>query len=119
MDLPKFIDHRFQELRLETEGKMEFNAVKDSELKAVHALLNYYRTFLKFLFIPKILCHFFLVKLKLVKEPKPVLMILLKQQKDAEEAAKSIMEESNHLSPLRATEGSPDESGPAFPPASA
>lgn len=97
MNFTKFIDCRFQELRLETEGKDEFDAVKDSELKAVHQLLTYYRSCLKWLFMPKVMMDFISVKLGIKSPPQPVLVNMIKEQKEREAEALRLKKEAEQI----------------------
>lgn len=85
MNLIKFIENRYQELNLENEGhKDAFNVRIDSEMKAAHQILSSYRWIMKWVMMPKVMIDFMLVKFKLQKEPEPVMLNRMKQQKEEE-----------------------------------
>jgi len=85
MNLVKFCENRYQELTLKTQTAPEYDCSVDSEIKAVHQVLNIYRVVLKWLFVPKTLCNFIQVKLGLKEEPIPVLLNKLKAEKAKKE----------------------------------
>lgn len=87
MNFVIFIENRFQEVTkdLQING---FVARKEAETKSLHWVLTTYRSFLKFIQIPKVLGHYALVCLHLAREPQPVLIEDAKAQKDQEQAKK-------------------------------
>lgn len=88
MNFVQFIDNRFQELTLKTQTKTEsFDAMTDSEIKALHQILSCYRTVLKYLLWPKCLSEYLLVCLKLRKKPEPVLSNKMKAEQQALKAS--------------------------------
>lgn len=94
MNLVQFIENRFQELTVELQVK--YVASKDAELKALHAVMNAYRTVLKWLKIPQVLFDFMLVRLEFAPEPKaPLLEKLKREQKQREEEGKRNAEASS------------------------
>lgn len=93
MNLVRFIENRYQELTLENneQHKDAFNIRIDSEIKAAHEILTAYRWAMKWVLIPKIFLDFTLMKLKLKKEPEPVILNKMK----AERESKKNMNEDN------------------------
>lgn len=82
MNLVRFCENRFQEIQMETNESKEYDAKGEAEIKAIQAILNFYRTSLKWLLVPKCLYDFIQVKLGWSLEPQPVLMNKLKEQKE-------------------------------------
>ena len=81
MDLTTFIDHRYQELALQTQiNKEAYSISKDAEMKALQQLLSFHRACFKWISYPKILFHFFMVKCGWETEPTPALTNKLKAQ---------------------------------------
>ena len=93
MDLTRFIENRFQELRLQ-ESKIEANNPEqfpvfiNSNIKAHHWVLTQYRKFLQCMFVPNVLFSFWMMKLGLRKEPTAILLKMAREQKAAEEEKK-------------------------------
>lgn len=84
MNFVTFIENRYQELTLKNQVN-PYSAVVDSEVKAIHALLNGYRRVLKWLLIPKSLGQYFCVCLGFIKPPEPVMINKAKADRDAAE----------------------------------
>lgn len=87
MNLVKFIDNRFQELRMveqEQDARKEYSLIRDSEVLALKAVLQTWRVIFKYLMIPKILLHYFGCSLGFIKKPEPVLLQKMEAQRDAE-----------------------------------
>lgn len=92
MKFVRFLENHFQELRLK-EGMVAFDSYDvglDAEIKATHGILSSFRTACKWVMLPKILFYYLLVQLRLKKEPRPVLMEKMKEQKEAEKLAKEV-----------------------------
>lgn len=85
MNFIRFLENRFQELRLESDKVLAFDLKVDSEIKAVHEVLEKTRIIAKTLFIPKVLFEYFLVQIGKKPEPKPVITDMIKAQQDAEQ----------------------------------
>jgi hypothetical protein len=91
MNFPKYIDNRFQEVSVlqqttQIQDPDAFPVIEDAEIKALSMVLNSYRTFLKWLLIPKIILGFLLMKLHLTSKPgSPLLDKLKKDQQAARE----------------------------------
>lgn len=95
MNLVKFIDNRFQELRIEEQKedtKKEYSIHRDSETLALQSILKFWRTLLKWAYIPVVWIHYASVLMKFSPEPQPVLVELLKknQEKDLKAKAKKV-----------------------------
>jgi hypothetical protein len=94
MNLTRFIENRFQELRLQ-ESKIEANDPEqfpvfiNSNIKAHHWVLSKYRQFLICAFVPVVFVTFWFMKLGLYRKPLPVLLNMARKQKEAEAAAKA------------------------------
>ena len=93
MNLVRFCDNRFQELKMKGDAALEYDAVCDSQIKAVHAILNWYRVWMKWLFIPKMFWEFALVKMHLREEPVPVLMNKIKADQQAKKVTDTMIAE--------------------------
>lgn len=91
MRLVKFIDNRFQELRLleqADETKAEYSIYRDSETLALQSVLKMLRTTTKWLLIPKVLIHYICVLLGISRAPEPVLINKVKEDIKKEQATK-------------------------------
>lgn len=89
MNLTRFIENRFQELRLqesqiEIKDPEQFPVVINSNIKAHHWVLSKYRHLLTCLLVPNVLFSFLMMKMGLRKKPTPVLLDLARKQKAAE-----------------------------------
>jgi hypothetical protein len=102
MNLVQFIENRYQELTEQMQKKDAFDVLKDSEIKAAHHILTNYRKLMGIGLIPKVLYHFFEVKMKWRAEPVPVLLNKIKEDKLAkEEEAKKLKElKENNVSSI-------------------
>jgi hypothetical protein len=95
MNFVRFIENRFQEVRL-SQDKLEkekaYSVTCAAESLALTTVLNGYRTLMKWVMIPKVFGHFACVLLGLAKEPEPVILRLVEQQqrKDLEKKAKKV-----------------------------
>lgn len=110
MNITRFLENRFQELKWEEGNTDAFNVRIDSEMKATHQVLTLYRKLVMWFMIPKVLWDFCLVKLGFKEEPQPILLNKLKEQKQAEEVAKKMMQEAN-VTPLQPKGESPVPAG--------
>lgn len=97
MNFPKYIDNRFQEVTLlqqtrQIQDPNAFPVAEDAEIKALHAVLTGYRTFLKWCLIPKVFYGFALMKLHLRKPPGSPLLDKMRddQQKVREKQAQKV-----------------------------
>jgi hypothetical protein len=98
MDFAKYIDNRFQEVKVLEEamtGKNPeaFPIAYDAEQKALHAVLTWYRGLLKWCLVPKVFFGYALVCLGLREKPTAPLierMKALKAKQDAEKAAGNV-----------------------------
>jgi hypothetical protein len=87
LKLVKFIENRYQELKLEEQtNKDSFSVRIDSEMKAAHEILSFYRWIAKWALIPKVICHWIAVNMKMKLEPIPVITNKLKEQQEAAKA---------------------------------
>lgn len=84
MKFVEFLENRFQEVQFENESKNAFNLLLDSEVKAIHEILTRTRELAKLALIPKVLLDYVLVSLGKRKEPEPVLLNRLKEQREKE-----------------------------------
>lgn len=90
MNFDNFVDNRYQELVMQTEGK-EFQPLIDHETKALHGLLGYYRSAMRALMMPKCLYDYAMVSLGKRPEPKPVMVErALKQRQEQQEKASAL-----------------------------
>lgn len=105
MKLEKFIDCRFQELSLEgvtlakDKKRAAYSLARDAETGALNFVLSFYRSFVKWILVPKVLFGFILVALHLKSEPQPVVTQMIEKdeafkaaekQKDLDQKAKKI-----------------------------
>jgi hypothetical protein len=82
----KFLENRYQELRLESDtDKDAFNLRIEAEIKAVHEVLTLFRNTAIQCMKPKVLWDYCLVQLKKKREPEPVLLNMIRKQKEEEE----------------------------------
>lgn len=88
MNFVRFIENRYQELTLQQQSADAFNVRIDSEIKASHDMLTFYRWVVKWAMMPVILCHWIAVALGYKPEPQPVLINKAKAEKTAEVAKK-------------------------------
>lgn len=90
MNFVRFLENQYQELRwlqsCEEINDKPFRASLDAEIKASHEILDGYRRLLKWLLIPKVLCHYLMVQLHLAKQPTPILVNKMREQKQRETA---------------------------------
>lgn len=84
MTLVQFIENRYQELKLETDLETKFNITSDSEMKAAHYILDRYRHAMTYVMVPKVIYDFVMVRLGKKKEPEPVILNMIKAQKEKE-----------------------------------
>ena len=85
MNLPLFVDNRYQELQQQSKGEETYNLLLDAQMKGLHTILNTYRGVLKWAVIPKLLFEWWEVRQGLRPSPEPVLVIQMKKaQKEAE-----------------------------------
>ena len=88
--------NRHQEAKLreaESEMKEKIDVIADAEMKALSMARKWQTSFLKWLMIPVILFGYILVCLKLKREPRPVLLDKIKEQRSAEAEAKRVVEQ--------------------------
>ena len=85
MHIVKFCEYRYQELALKSQSEKEYDCATDAETKAVHFVLNSYRTALKWLMVPKSLLDYALVQLGEKPEPRPAFLDKLAAQKKEED----------------------------------
>lgn len=83
MQFIKFADNRFQEITVEM-GEGSYSPWKDGEGNAIQFLVGLHRFFFKVIFIPKVIFHFFLVKLNILPIPIPKIDILKAQHENAD-----------------------------------
>lgn len=83
MNFVTFIENRYQELTLKNQSN-PYSAKTDSEIKALHSILNIYRTLLKWFLMPKCLLEYFCVCLGFCNEPEPVLINKVKADQEKE-----------------------------------
>ena len=91
MQLAKFIDNRFQEIRIaefEAEKARAFSFTREAEMVALHDLRLIIKTLLKWLLIPRLLFIYFGVCIGIFRAPEPVLVALLEKQKAEDEKKK-------------------------------
>lgn len=91
MKLVKFIDNRFQELRLaeqEADKRREFSLLRESETHALHTLRHIVGTIMKWVMVPVVLTRYTLVLMHVVERPEPVLINMLEEMKRKEEQTK-------------------------------
>lgn len=91
MKLVVFIDNKFQELRLaeqEGEKRREFSLAREAEQHALHAMRKGISTLLKWAFIPVLFVRYGLVLAGVVQAPEPVLVNLMTELKEKEDAKK-------------------------------
>ncbi len=103
MNFVKFVENRYQELAFESEIEKkgeEFSVLVDSEKKALHWALTFYRESVKWIMIPKVLFHFFAVKLGFESEPEPKMINKLKKDKEDALKAKKEAEEAANVSSI-------------------
>lgn len=100
MNLTRYIENRFQELRYEESLNQEYSLTRSAHTIALQSVLQILRTILQWVYVPKVLVDFALVKAKLVKEPAPVLLNQMKESKIREDAIKNAVNVVN----LKATE---------------
>lgn len=67
MTLFTYLDHKYRSLSLELQK--DFTIPKDAELKAAYSLIQYQRSFFKFLSIPILLTKYLLINLHLLRSP--------------------------------------------------
>lgn len=67
MKLFDYLDTKFQVMSVELQSN--FTILKDSEMKAMYKILEWYRSALKYLLIPKVLVEWLLVCIGLRKAP--------------------------------------------------
>lgn len=94
MNLVKFIDNRFQELRLKEQEETKKNAysvTRDSEVMALQAVLKAFRTLTKWVMIPKVLGHYIIAKLGLVPLPRAVLLEKLEEEQKRKKESESVL----------------------------
>jgi len=82
----KFIENSYQTLAWDV--KLEFDIKKDSKVKSLHQMMQMYRSFLKWAYIPKFFLDYWLVCLKLKKEPEPLIENKVRENKLQEEKIK-------------------------------
>ncbi len=87
MNLVRYIENRHQELTLEAKKADAFNIRVDSEMKASHDVLTFYRWVSKWFLVPKVFYGWLLVNLKLRPEPVPVILNLMKEEQAKKAAA--------------------------------
>lgn len=95
MNLTKFIDNRFQELRVQEQKediRKEYCLPRDAEVLALKWVLESYRGLLKWLMVPKVFAQFVWMKTGIGREPRPVLIEQLEadRKKDLEKKAKKL-----------------------------
>lgn len=95
MNLVKFIDNRFQELRLQEEQenlRKEYCLPRDAEVLALQWMLATYRVLFKWIMVPKVFAAFFWMKTGMGREPQPVILDKIKadQKKDFDQKAKKL-----------------------------
>jgi hypothetical protein len=93
----KFIENRFQELRMkehEEEKRNEYSIARDSEVLALQGLLKFFRVTLKWLMLPKVVLDYMLVVGGLKKRPRPVMIEKMKADIEAQAIAKKMAEEA-------------------------
>jgi len=98
MNFAKYIDNRFQEVKVLEQAEQikdieAFPIKYDAEIKALHMVLQSYRSALKWFYVPKVFIGFALVKCKLIKAPSSPLLDKIKadlEVKKTEEAKKVI-----------------------------
>jgi hypothetical protein len=91
MNLVKFIDNRFQELRVKEEEetkKQAYSITRDSEVLALQSILKWFRAGMQFAMISKVLGHYVAVLCGWAEKPRPVLLDKLKAQIEKEKAEK-------------------------------
>jgi hypothetical protein len=86
VNIVKFCENRYQELTFKSQSEKEYDCNNDAETKAVHYILNTYRTALKWLYVPKCLLDYAKVQLELMDEPKAALFEKIKEMKEKKEA---------------------------------
>jgi hypothetical protein len=67
MRLFDFLDILYQKLSLQL--ARDYSIAKDAECKAIHMLIGWQRFFFKWLAVPKLIGHWMLVKLHIIKAP--------------------------------------------------
>lgn len=95
MNLVKFVDNRFQELRVqeqEEDARKEYCLPRDAEVQALQWILSTYRTLVKWLMVPKVLFNFAWMKTGIGREPQPVLIRKMEaeRQKDVNKKAQKL-----------------------------
>lgn len=94
MELVKFIDCKFQELRLaeaDETKKNEYSVTREAETLALQSVLKAVRTVAKWVMIPKVLGNWLCVCLGIAEAPRPVLLEKMKadiEKKQAEDRKK-------------------------------
>lgn len=69
MNLFEFLDLKYQNAAMELQVK--YSVTKDGKAKAVHSLINLYRSMAKWVWKPILLTQFVLMRFKLLPMPKP------------------------------------------------
>ncbi len=87
MNLVNYIDNRFQEVNLaktELGAQLKYDLAHDAEINALQKCLTGVRWLRTWLWVPRVVINFTLVKLGVLNEPKPVMMDLMKAKVEAE-----------------------------------
>src|SRR6185503_1439307 len=92
MKFINFTNNRLQEIAASVaEQTQTFSILKDAKSSALQNLLKLYRFAAMCLLLPKVIAHFFAVKLGVVKKPEPILEIMndrLAQEEEQKRLAK-------------------------------
>jgi len=84
MKIVTFIENRFQELRLAEDAdskRQAYSILRSSETLACQWILKVLRNMAQVLMVPKVIVQYVLVCARLLPEPQPVLLNMLKEQK--------------------------------------
>jgi len=90
LHIVKFIDNRFQELRLAEAAESQnqtYSITRDSETLALQSVLKALRVITKWAYIPKVLAHYALTLLKLLPDPQPVMLEKIKKDQESQKLA--------------------------------
>ncbi len=111
MNFVRFLENRFQEVTLqvkeiENQTDSAFDIKADHELRAIHSVLDRYRKLVHLFYMPKVIFHFFMMKLGFEPEPQPVMVNQMKEEVEKrkklaaeKEAMKDIVHEMTKNTP--------------------
>ena len=102
MKLVTYIENKYQEATLAAHNSPQYALWIDSEVKALHAVLTFLRTLMKWTHIVLFPFGYFAVLFGISKEPRPILLEMAAKQKEAEALKKNLGEsEANKVMAIK------------------